>query len=189
MSEIPSAFSECLPRIGLAATDTPAILAAERFSRASLRTARARLAQLEPQIPEATASFAFGSLGRLEASSESDLDLAFLFDSDRVTRAEAEAERARVIAQLTELHPDSPGVGFDIPQKTFDQAIDLRALTRNIGGQSDSNETLTYRALLLTEGAWLAGGGRAMKHDVFRAYADLCQGGHGAARQSARIGQ
>ncbi|MCA9697991.1 MAG: hypothetical protein KC431_10745, partial [Myxococcales bacterium] len=62
--------------------------------------------------------------------------------------------------------------GFDIPEKTFDQAIDLRVLTRNIGGRQDSNESLTYRALLLTEGACLAGAGRAMKHAVFRAYAD-----------------
>jgi hypothetical protein len=62
--------------------------------------------------------------------------------------------------------------GFDIPEKTFDQPIDLQVLTRNIGGRLDSNESLTYRALLLTEGAWLAGAGRGTKHAVFRAYAD-----------------
>jgi predicted nucleotidyltransferase len=162
---IASAFLECLPRIGLEPGDTPAILAAERYSRRALRLARAQLSSLDELDPErATATFAFGSLGRLEASSESDLDLAFLYDSERIDRRAAEAVRERVIERLAEL--------FDIPQKTFDQAIDLRSLTCNIGGRLDTNETLTYRALLLTEGAWLAGGGRRMKHAVFRAYAD-----------------
>jgi predicted nucleotidyltransferase len=158
-----SAYLECLPRIGLQPADTPAILAAERYSRSALRFARAQLAELGANEP-AIATFAFGSLGRLEASSESDLDLAFLFDSERIERAAAEARRERVIERLA--------AAFEIPQKTFDQAIDLRSLTRNIGGRFDTNETLTYRALLLTEGAWLAGGGRHMKHAVFRAYAD-----------------
>lgn len=157
-----SAYLECLPRIGLQPSDTPAILTAERYSRAALRFARAQLAELDHD--DAIATFAFGSLGRLEGSSESDLDLAFLFDSERIDRAAAEVRREQVIARL--------GAAFHIPQKTFDQAIDLRSLTRNIGGRFDSNETLTYRALLLTEGARLAGDGRAMKHAVFRAYAD-----------------
>jgi hypothetical protein len=160
---IASAYLECLPRIGLQPQDTPAILAAEHYSRRALAYARAQLAALGESDP-ATAVFAFGSLGRLEASSQSDLDLAFLFDSERIDRPEAEFRRERVIACLA--------AAFDIPQKTFDQAIDLRMLTRNIGGRFDTNETLTYRALLLTEGARLAGGGRRMKHAVFRAYAD-----------------
>lgn len=158
-----SAYLECLPRIGLQPADTPAILAAERYSRAALRFARAQLAELG-EHGDQTATFAFGSLGRLEASSESDLDLAFLFDSERIDRASAELRREQIIGRLA--------AAFEIPQKTFDQAIDLRTLTRNIGGRLDTNETLTYRALLLTEGAWLAGGGRRMKHAVFRAYAD-----------------
>ena len=159
---VPSAFLECLPRIGLSASDVPAILTAERYSRRALRFARSQLADLHS--PPATATFAFGSLGRLEASSQSDLDLAFLYDSERIDKAGAETQRQAVIERLAAV--------FDIPQKTFDQAIDLRRLTRNIGGRFDTNETLTYRALLLTEGAWLGGGGRSMKHAVFRAYAD-----------------
>lgn len=158
-----SAYLECLPQIGLQPSDAPAILAAERYSRNALRFARAQLAELSADEP-AIATFAFGSLGRLEASSESDLDLAFLYDSERIDCTVAEARREQVIERLAAV--------FEIPQKTFDQAIDLRSLTRNIGGRFDTNETLTYRALLLTEGAWLAGGGRQMKHAVFRAYAD-----------------
>jgi hypothetical protein len=108
-----------------------------------------------------------GSLGRLEASRESDLDLAFVYDGDHLDREQAQAARARVIVGLSSL-----AAGFDIPEKTFNQAIDLRSLTRNIGGRADTNETLTYRALLLTEGACLAGDGPAIKQAVFRAYAD-----------------
>ena len=36
------------------------------------------------------AVFAFGSLGRMEASAQSDLDLACLFDGDRIAAARAE---------------------------------------------------------------------------------------------------
>lgn len=180
----PSAFAECLPSIGLTADEVPAVLACEAYSRRALRIARERLSELGDE--PATATFALGSLGRLEASRESDLDLAFLFnpssaasrpargagrsdsdlrfDGDTIDRAHAERSRRRVIEALTDV--------FDIPEKTFDQAVDLRSLTRNIGGRLDTNETLTYRALLLTEGAWLAGDGRAIKHAIFRAYAD-----------------
>jgi hypothetical protein len=166
----PSAFAECLPRIGLAADEVPALLEAEAFSRRALRLARAQLGALtdgQGVAREATATFALGSLGRLEASPESDLDLAFIYDGDKLDRATAQAWRARAIASL-----GAAGMGFDIPQKTFDQAVDLRSLTRNVGGRFDTNETLTYRALLLTEGAWLAGDGRMIKEAVFRAYAD-----------------
>ena len=41
-------------------------------------------------------------------------------------------------------------------EKTFRRVIDLDALVRDIGGSADNNDHLTYRALLLTEGAWLA---------------------------------
>ena len=166
-----SALAECLPALALAPSDVPALLAAEAFSRTQLRAAQARLELLARQDREldahawaATATFAFGSLGRLEASAQSDLDLALIYDGARLDPEVAERVRARVVAALAD--------DFDIPQKTFDHAVDLRRLTRNIGGRDDSNETLTYRALLLTEGAWLAGSGRATKHAVFRAYTD-----------------
>jgi hypothetical protein len=171
----PSIYTEWLPRIGLQADQIPAVLAAEAYSRRQLQLARWCLAALAPD-PRHTATFALGSLGRLEASRESDLDLAFVYDGDHFDRTQAQAARARVIAGLSSRLISSEGSSltaeFDIPEKTFNQAIDLRSLTCNIGGRADTNETLTYRALLLTEGACLAGDGRAMKHAVFRAYAD-----------------
>ena len=163
----PLALPQLLPRVGLTPNQVPALIAAERFSRRSLARARAlasAAAAGDPATVQASAVFAFGSLGRLEASRESDLDLAFLFDGAQIDQARAEAARERTIAALSR--------HFEVPEKTFDQAIDLRALIRNIGGRHDTNESLTYRALLLTEGACLAGAGRSMKHAVFRAYAD-----------------
>lgn len=179
--DAPSIYAEWLPRIALQAEEIPAVLAAEVYSRRQLQLARGCLAVLARDGELArharhTATFALGSLGRLEASPESDLDLAFIYDGDRLDRAQAQAARARVIAGLSSRLPTgveaSLAAGFDIPEKTFNQAIDLRSLTRNIGGRADTNETLTYRALLLTEGACLAGDGPAIKHAVFRAYAD-----------------
>lgn len=159
------AFAPRLAALGLAPAEVPAIVAAEAFSREQLERARASLAG---SGEAGLAVFAFGSLGRMEASAQSDLDLAFLFDGDRIALRRAEARRSEVVGRLREV------LGLPIPEKTFDQAIDLRALTRNIGGKHDSNETLTHRALLLTEGAWLddAAQGRAMKEAVFSAYAD-----------------
>jgi hypothetical protein len=199
----PSLYAEWLPRVGLLAAEVPAVLAAEAYSRRQLQLARACLAVLAPELWRFTATFALGSLGRLEASRESDLDLAFVYDGDRLDHAQAQAARTDVIARLTaspagyghspplavpvgyghspplavpvgygHSPPLAVPAGFDIPEKTFDQAIDLRSLTRNIGGRFDTNETLTYRALLLTEGACLSGDGSAIKQAVFRAYAD-----------------
>lgn len=159
------AFAPRLAALGLAPAEVPALVAAEVFSREQLERARASLAG---SGEAGLAVFAFGSLGRMEASAQSDLDLACLFDGDRIAPARAEARRSEVVGRLREV------LGLPIPEKTFDQAVDLRALTRNIGGKHDSNETLTHRALLLTEGAWLddAAQGRAMKEAVFSAYAD-----------------
>jgi hypothetical protein len=172
LPEGPSIYTEWLPRVTVSADEIPAVLAAEAYSRRQLQLSRACLAALARDTELAlharhTATFALGSLGRLEASRESDLDLAFVYDGDHLDQAQAQSARARVIEALYSL-----GAGLDIPEKTFNQAIDLRSLTCNIGGRFDTNETLTYRALLLTEGACLAGDGLAIKRAVFRAYAD-----------------
>lgn len=167
MSPAPSALLEYLPRLELQRSDCAAVLTADRYARARLAEARERLAPIVAATPEPwrhCAAFALGSLGRREASPESDLDLALLFDGQALSPSAADRLRDRTIAALEP--------SFEIPQKTFTRAIDIRSLTRHIGGREDSNETLTYRALLLTEGAWLAGSGRSFKRAVFSAYAD-----------------
>lgn len=93
------------------------------------------------------ASFVLGSVGRGEASAQSDLDVAFIYDGRHLLREEAVAQRQRYLARLRE--------HFDVPEKTFVRPIEISELCHKIGGMYDTNEQLTYRALVLTEGQWL----------------------------------
>lgn len=130
----------------LSEADAPSILAAVAYSDDRIRRARLALGGLE--LREGAAVLALGSVGRYEASPASDFDVAFLFDPTRLEEPEARALRGEVIGALR-------GAGFDVAEKTFDKPIDARGLLRNIGGRNETNESLTYRALLLTESAWL----------------------------------
>ena len=163
LGSAPSAWLEYLPRIGLEPGQLPAIFAAESYSRARLHEARALAGALASPAWRGCAVYALGSLGREEASPQSDLDLAFVYDGEAIDAGAAASLRTELLARLAP--------SFDAPQKTFARAVDLRALTRNIGGHEDTNETLTYRALLLTEGVWVAGAGRSFKRALFAAYA------------------
>jgi hypothetical protein len=140
-------ISDILPWIKVAPNEIDAILGAERFSLEKLARLRGALISLPMATNAAMTSFALGSLGRLEAGEQSDLDLAFLYDSRSIECSDAEAFRRRIVETLR--------AHSDIPEKTFRNAIDIRELARNVGGSRDSNINLTYRALLLTEGRWL----------------------------------
>lgn len=142
----------------------PQIIAAADHSWARLCAARERLAAL-PRVPGA-AAFALGSLGRLEASDASDLDLAILYVGDRCGADAAATYRAGAAAILREL-------GFDVADKTFSSPVEVGALVRDVGGRLDTNDHLTYRALVLTEGAWLhaAPTAREIQDALFHAYA------------------
>ena len=148
---------------GLAAGDLPHVAAAAAHSWARLVDAREDLSE-EPW-PEGLAVIALGSLGRAEASPASDLDLAVIHAAACPADAAA-AARARAADRLRAL-------GFHVAEKTFRRPLAVDALCADIGGEADTNERLTYRALLLTEGAWLArpADARALQGDLFRAYA------------------
>lgn len=158
-------YETCLGALGLDATQTRALRQAARYSERKVVEAREVLACLREEQAPGMATLALGSLGRLEASPSSDLDLAFLFDSHVTTRLHAEAVRRRCIEMLRE--------GFDIPEKTFRRPIDVAELLENIGGRRDTNDKLTYRALLLTEGVWLHNENAAarMRRAIFDVYA------------------
>lgn len=150
-----------LQRLGLQ-DECPAIAEADRYSAQRIAEAR-RCLEGVPQTP-GTCVVALGSLGRREASPQSDLDLAFFFDPTRLGRVEADEQRSRAIAALAE--------GFSIPEKTFRRPIDAEELVQNVGGRRDSNDRLTYRALLLTEGVDLCGDADAalVRDRVFEVY-------------------
>lgn len=163
----PPALESTLAQVGLEPQAVPAVFAAWRYSQARLDEARRYLAELPDGASADTSvcTLALGSLGRMEAAPTSDLDLAFVYDSRQTTRTQAEA--------LRDAHIDALSDRFDIPQKTFRRAIDLEDLNHNVGGRRDSNDRLTYRALLLTEGAWLWNetGAATIKRSIFDVYA------------------
>jgi predicted nucleotidyltransferase len=136
-----------LEEVGLGLEDVPSLVHAHETARHGLRRARSLVSPLRDVKAGRVAVFALGSYGRMEATEASDLDLAFIYDGRRTELRVAERLRGDVIGVLR--------TAFDVPEKTFHQPVDLRALMSNVGGTADSNEHLTYRALLLTEGAWI----------------------------------
>lgn len=159
----PVDYRPLLTELGLGPDDARHILAAASGSHARLVALRRALTGA---LPPGCAAFALGSLGRHESSSLSDLDLAVVYRRDQHSHDAAQAAREAVAAVLRQL-------GHDVPDKTFHSAIALDALLGDIGGRHDSNDHLTYRALLLTEGAWIANpaDAAAVVDAIFGAYA------------------
>lgn len=153
---------EWLARVGLAEGDVPHVIAAADLARQRVVRAREALASLP--APGATA-IALGSLGRLECRDDSDLDLAWVHDGSLIGEGATTQHRRAAIRALRD-------AGFDIPEKTFGGSIAIGTLLENIGGEQDTNLRLTYRALLLTESAWLLGEERAadVRARIFSVY-------------------
>jgi hypothetical protein len=159
--------------MGLTEADIPHVIEAARFSDARIKAARLSLQDLP--IRAGAAVLTLGSLGRYEASPESDLDAAFLFDGAQLAEEEATALRREVLTRLR-------AAGFEVAEKTFDKPVDARTLLRNIGGRHETNENLTYRALILTESAWFyhPAYAKQLRDDIFGAYrnATVSRGRH-----------
>src|SRR5690349_14053756 len=133
-----SSYSERLLAMGLTEALVPNVVRAARFSEARIMTARLALQDIE-QHP-GVALIGLGSHGRYEASTLSDLDVAFLFDPTALPEEEARSLRRHMLSLLRR-------EGFAVAEKTFDKPLDARTLLRNIGGRNETNEQLTYRAL------------------------------------------
>lgn len=159
----PVDYLPLLSELGLDPAAGAHVLAAAAGSQARLAELRRALAGA---VPPGCAAFALGSLGRHESSALSDLDLAVVYRRGEVDPLVARDARDAVAAALR-------ARGHDVPDKTFHSAVALDALLGDIGGRGDSNDHLTYRALLLTEGAWIsnAADAAAIVDAVFGAYA------------------
>lgn len=131
-----------LANYGLAPDDFTEILHAHRFSSDVLTRVHGLIGQALAGTGTRLSFFILGSVGRFEASSQSDLDLVAITDTDVATPKLIDTRR-RAIETLQQ-------AGFDVPEKTFDRVVCLPPLTQ-IGGRADTNDHLTYRALLLTE--------------------------------------
>jgi len=98
-----------------------------------------------------------GSYGRHEASEESDMDWFVIFDADLPAEETIEKELKAIFSVVVNNVPKSVGstgtFGHEAILKYSDMLI-------NIGGDQDSNRSLTRRILFLLEGAWLYGENR-----------------------------
>ncbi len=160
----PVDYRPLLGELGVDATQAAHVLAAADGSWQRQVEIRRALAGLE--IPPTLAVFAVGSLGRFESSAASDLDFAVIYAHQHAAADEASAVRHALAEHLR-------ARGHDVLDKTFRAPVELGALLRDIGGEGDTNLHLTYRALLLTEGAWLANASAAdeVTDAIFAAYA------------------
>lgn len=86
---------------------------------------------------------AFGSLGRFEANSESDVDWTYLVDGQANLSHQEAAHRAGKLIGAIGKEPGSEG--------TFGSLAFSHEIVQHIGGQDDSNANLTRRVLLLLE--------------------------------------
>ncbi len=105
---------------------------------------------------------ATGSFGRFEASVESDIDLFVVSDDDLgesfLDEIKDDIEKV-ILAEVPKPLGDTKIFGFDI-------CVNKEKLLSNIGGNGDSNESLTRRMLFLLEGKWL------FNKDKFEHYRD-----------------
>lgn len=104
---------------------------------------------------------ATGSYGRGEASESSDLDVFILFDSDRPAQEVLQAELELIKTALEEVVPNPAG-----DTGTFGPDVTIRfdEMLKNLGGDGDTNQSLTRRMLLLLEGTWLYGADRFARY-------------------------
>lgn len=100
---------------------------------------------------------ATGSYGRSEASDESDLDWFLIFDKDLDPKETIPNEIQRIVDVISQNIACLPG-----DTQTFgeDAIVKFGDMQSNIGGEHDTNASLTRRLLFLLEGTWLYGESR-----------------------------
>ncbi|SEA52332.1 nucleotidyltransferase domain-containing protein [Marinobacterium iners] len=134
--------------------DFPQITAAKKYTGSQLQVLRQEIAQClsGSEYSDAITVVTTGSYGRGEATAESDLDCFILFDRDLpaedVISKELEAISDVMTRHIEKSAGDTGTFGPDARIRFSDMLV-------NIGGQHDTNESLTRRLLFLLEGTWL----------------------------------
>lgn len=91
-----------------------------------------------------------GSYARGEASDESDIDCFIIYDDEYVDEKSAEE-----ISNTVRLFIESIPIKMPSKGGAFDSIVKRREFLENIGGNSDTNKSLTRRMLYLLECEWL----------------------------------
>jgi hypothetical protein len=103
-----------------------------------------RITSATDGLTDGDASFViFGSLGRFEVTSDSDIDWTYLVDGQADLKHQSAA--LRVHSRVSDIQRE-PG-----PEGTFGSLAFSHDIVQHIGGQDDSNANLTRRILLLLE--------------------------------------
>jgi predicted nucleotidyltransferase len=113
-------------------------------ARARTAAALARMQPLQDVAGETTSIVVFGSLGRAEVTTASDVDWTLLIDGP--SDPEHYRQAHEVARQIDELAFRKPG-----ETNTFGTLVSSHELIHNIAGTSDTNQNLTRRILLLLE--------------------------------------
>jgi hypothetical protein len=120
--------------------------AAKIFSNQKVDDLRARLSSL---VPNGSIAITFGSYARREASEQSDID--YIIVGPDIAEASRNALMTQVettVAGIVRIEPSADGA--------FAKYVVRDEMLRNLGGNRETNETLTRRMLLLLEGEWLS---------------------------------
>ncbi len=125
------------------------IRGAMTYSESVLDRARESLAQIDDDTRQHISVYVVGSYGRLEAGPRvSDLEWLLAYDDSLVNPQEAGLFQATVTRQLAAIvGRNRLSIG-----KTFGHICRISDLSSNIGGIADTNQMLTYRMLVLSEG-------------------------------------
>ena len=126
---------------------------------------------LQSCVPANTAVLTFGSYARREASEQSDIDYVVVNDEIAAEEPQMEIIEQR-IAAIVKTEPSSGGA--------FAKKVARADMLRNLGGQNDTNHTLTRRLLLLLEGEWLANetSFRSLRRELLERYVGATKRDH-----------
>lgn len=126
---------------------------------------------LEGVVPSDCVVATFGSYARREASDQSDIDY-LLIRSDDVIDAEVEARVGTVIRKIVPIDPSTSG--------PFAKSVAFGDFLKNLGGDLESNHSLTRRLLLMLEGEYLSGGDRfrELRSELIEKYVDATPKDH-----------
>lgn len=114
------------------------------FSEQKLKALRDRASAL---LPANAIGITVGSYARREASSQSDLDY-FVVAPDSVENLSWDSDWREAVK--------SEGLKLPAQGGAFDAVVTRSSFLENIGGDEDSNKTITRRMLFLLEGEWLS---------------------------------